>query len=175
MYHTPSPSSPSLSCLPGVSYPSYCYFSSSWAIPMHTESIGAAFGNIKAILKMLSTPSFLGLRIVQSGPYVLPTSLRASADSWVDTPHTDAQCHSLGHFPSQPPSQAYVTSLFCTVGSFSSAFSSSSGYLGWDHTFCVRVDCELDCEPLQAGNVIFGSSLRVKHLVRCCAKIVAAQ
>ena len=48
---------------------------------MHTESIGAAFGNIKAILKMLSTPSFLGLRIVQSGPYVLPTSLRASTDS----------------------------------------------------------------------------------------------
>lgn len=97
-YRTP-PLSPGLSCLPGVSYLSYCYFSSSWAIPLHTESIRAAFGNIKAVLKMLSIPSFLGLRIVQSGPCMLP-SLRASAgDFGRQSPHRCPelfQRHSLG-------------------------------------------------------------------------------
>lgn len=81
----------------------------------------------------------------------------------------------FGMLPRSTSYAGYVTSLFCTVGSSSSAFSSSSGSLGWDHTFCVRVDCGLDHKPLRAGNIIFSSSLCVKHLACCCAKIVAAQ
>lgn len=103
----PSPSSPGLSCLPGVSYLSYCYFSSSWAIPLHTESIRATFGNIKAVLKMLSTPSFLGLRIVQSGPCVLPTSLRASADSQLTVPTQMPRAVPVSLFGTFPQSTSY--------------------------------------------------------------------
>lgn len=157
---------------------SYCYFSSSQAIPLHTESIRAASGNIKSVLKMLSTPSFLGLRTVQSGLCVLPTSLRPSTDFQSTLPTWMPRAVPVSLFGMLPQSTSYpgyVTSLFCTVGSSSSAFSSSSGCLGWDHTFCVRVDCELGHKPLRAGNIIFGSSLCVKHLACCCAKIVAAQ